>query len=280
MFKLFSQYDCLLKLNGQEITLEENENLTIEQPCSVLVYPVGKAKAFSFAIDLNKLSDSAFYKFKKIEDQTYIFLIEFFRRQSQDVYNYSLSGKPCQVFVGTDKICFLSETQKIDLAIPFQFEKYTCKKIQSLILVMLETSQEKHLVVFNPKNNKIKLFNGQIELEEQGFSISKQYFDCQYKIDNSGLKNTGYKNSKKIPSSLLPYQFMEAVKNQVFSLAHHLLSANLQETISIASLKQYLPDVQYFKFIDQNHCFAICSSKCHSISFSLTDESIEEVEID
>ena len=128
MFTLFSQYDCLVIFNGKEVTLEENESLIIEQPCKVLVYPIGKAKAFSFSIDLAKLSDSVFYKFKKVEKRFYVFLLEFSRKHSQDVYNFSTSGFSCQVFIAKDSLCFLSQSQKINLELPFQIEKYSCKK--------------------------------------------------------------------------------------------------------------------------------------------------------
>ena len=279
MFTLFSQYDCLVIFNGKEVTLEENESLIIEQPCKVLVYPIGKTKAFSFSIDLAKLSDSVFYKFKKVEKRFYVFLQEFSRRHSQDVYNFSISGFSCQVFIAKDSLCFLSQSQKINLELPFQIEKYSCKKMQNLIVVRLEDAKQDHLVVFNPKTNKIIFFEGHIELDEQGFWVKKEYFDSQFKIDNSGLKNVGYESKNKIPLSLLPYQFMEAVKNHTFSLAHNLLSQKLQNDISISLLKQYLPDVQYFKFVSQNQCFAISSSRCLWISFSLNDNCIDDIDI-
>ena len=280
MFKLFSQYSCLLKFKEQEFLLEENENVTIKEPCKVFVYPVGKAKAFSFALDLDSLSSSPFYKFKACKNQTYIFLTEFCHKQVQDVYTYTCAAKPCQVFVGAEKIGFLSEKQKIELALPFHFEKYRCTKIHNLILVLLEREKEDCLVVFNPESNKIKLFDGQIKLLSDGFVLSNQYFDCQYKITKQGLKNTEWNAIKKIPPPFLPYQFMQAVKNQAFPFACSLLSEKMQEKISAAALKEYLPDVQYFKFIDQNHCFIAGKTACKEVFFTLEEDFITDVEID
>ena len=275
MFKLYSEYDCLLKFNGKEVFLDKNENLMIAEPVKIDVYPVGKKGAIAFALNLNSLEKGPFYKTTNFEDDCYIFLVESLPMHSFDIFSFpKLSTK---VEFGKDHIAFKSDKAKKVLEFPFS--SYTCKSIKNLVVCTFEGEQNL-IVIFNPQNAQIKVFSGDLKENDNSFIVKNEYFDSEFVFAENGLKLSSWTQNKTVPEKLLPFEFMVALKNQNYSFAHSLLAENVQNSISIKALKEFLPNVTYFKFIKEKTCFALSQNMPKTITFSTESGKIVDLESD
>lgn len=75
----------------------------------------------------------------------------------------------------------------------------------------------------------------------------------------------------------LSYNFMQSMLNKNFEYAYNLLDQNLKEKINKEQLKEFLPDLRFFKFIEKNKCFAVCKTQEFIIDFSITENKISDL---
>ena len=277
MFKIYSQYDCLLKYNDKEVMLSQNENLDFEEAVKINVYPINNK--VSFVLDLENLISCQFYKVKQENDITYIVFIESFFVHKEDIYSFKNFSYPFEVIVSNKDICFASSSIKKTISLPPYYD-YKVSKIKNLCVCHFHSDEFSYLIIYNPKNNKVKVFNDIKDFSDDKFIIKEDYFDLEYKIDNDGLKNSSYIINKPIPSELTAYQFMQAIKLQGYDLAFSLLSDSMQQKITIKELREFLPDIKFFKFIKHDKCLALSSSDTIILSFTLNNNKIEDISSD
>ncbi len=277
MFKIYSQFDCLLNYNGKEVFLSENENLDIETPLKINVYPLNNK--LSFVLDLENLTDNQFYKTKKDNDTTYIVLVQSFFVHKEDIHSFKNSPYPFEVSVSKSEISFTSSFAKKTMALP-PYTSYKVSKIKNLCVCIFDNNNYSFIVVYNPKNDKIKTFNDVDTFSDDKFIIKEDYFDLEYKIDNDGLKNSSFTLNKPIPEELIAYQFMLSVKLQGYDFAFSLLSKNMQEKISTKDLREFLSDIKFFKFIKKDKCLALSASDTIILSFNINNNKIEDISSD
>ena len=278
MFKIFSQYECLVKYEENEILLTQNDNLEFSSVQKLNIYPTSPQK-ISFVLDLKNLTSSQFYKVKKIDDCIYVFIVESTSIKSHDKFNFG-NPYPCEIEVSKTEISFNTKDIRKTISLNFNFVNYSIKKIKNLYYVFFENSETSTIIIFNPKNYIIKTFSGNIENNADGFAIHEDFFDLIYSFEQEGLKLNSFVAKKKIPSSLVSFQFMKSIKLQAYSFAYSLLTETLRNEISITQLKEFIPDVSYFKFVEQNKCFAFSSKKELLLSFETNENGISEINND
>lgn len=279
MFKLYSSYDCLLKFNDKQEFLDNNTNLSFDNPCKISVYPVGKNDLYSFVLDLGNLKDDKFYKIQKYENNVYIFLVDNIISKTQNIYNFNIKKTLCQVFVSTTSIIFQTEKVRKKIYLPFTYKDYICQQQKNLITCQFNEGSNSLLTIFNPITNQTKSYYGHIENKSNSFILKNNIFDIEYIFTEDGLKiNSFIENSELRHNSLaLPYNFMVAILEKNFEYAYSLLDEKLQDKISKNQLKDFLPELKYFKFIEKNKCFAICEAQKIFVNFSVAENKILDI---
>lgn len=281
MFKIYSSYDCVLKFDDKEEFLDQNTNLTIEEKSKINVYPVGKHSVYSFSLNLDKLEKSKFYKFKNYNDNVYIFFIENLITQTQNLYSYNINNQNCVVKVAKETLTFKTEKIEKEVFLPFNYQEYSCVQKDNLIVCDFNNEETSLIVIFNPKTNKIKAFNGMIQEDDDGFTIKENLFDTKYIFSKEGLKIQSFiENTNFLNKEIIPYNFMNSILSRNFEYAHSLLKDDLKEKITTNNLKEFFPDVKYFKFIEKNMCFAVCEARDIFVKFSINDNKISEIDCD
>lgn len=275
MFKIYSEFDCLLKYDNKELFLDKNEHLSTQEPVKIEVYPIGNKRAVSFILNLNLLEKSPYYKFTKFEKDTLIFFVESLPIHTYDVFSFPKLST--EVIIGKDYISL--KTDKIKKVLQFPFSTYTCKNIKNLVVCTFENKPDL-ILIFNPKSSQIKVFSGYLQEDNTSFLVKSEFFDSEFVFTENGLKLNSFVQNKTIPEKLLPFEFMVALKNQNYSFAYSLLAKNVQNSISIKKLKEFLPNVSCFKFIKENQCFALSQDVLKLITFSVENNKIIDLESD
>ncbi len=275
MYKIFSEYDCLLKFDNKEIFLDKNEHAISNNACKIDVYPIGKSSAYPFVIDLAKLEKSRFYRYVTYHSNCYIFFVESLPISSSNIHIFPSLNT--EVEIGKNIATFKTNSTKKSIEFPFSL--YSCKNIKNLIVCSFE-GQQNLLAIFNPQSNKIKVFTGNFLLDENFLTIQTEFFDSKFLFSDDGLKFDSYVSHKKIPQKLLPYQFMLSIKNENYQFAHSLLDRKCQNEISIANLKNFLPDLEFFKFVEENSCIAISQGTSKILTFTIVNDKILDIESD
>ena len=106
-------------------------------------------------------------------------------------------------------------------------------------------------------------------------------FDTKYIFSKEGLKIQSFiENTNFLNKEIIPYNFMNSILSRNFEYAHSLLKDDLKEKITTNNLKEFFPDVKYFKFIEKNMCFAVCETHDIFVKFSINDDKISEIDYD
>lgn len=282
---IYTSFDCLIKVDEEEIFLDQNQHLELNSFSSFHVFPVGKNKKFSFNVNLND-QENSFYRIIKQENKTLVFLLDGTYVENSNIYNIYTNGQNTTIEVASQSISFYSEKKKKTLFFPSDITNANCGKLATLIFVKFKSNDKYHLALYNNNTNMSKVFTGEeIELADNSFSIISNE-DCVGKtklsffVDKEGLK---HKDSSILtfaspPEELLPLYFLNAVKVKDYALAHTLLSPDLQCSLSQNGLKDFFGHISFIKPMDTTTIFAISNNKSLIYSFSTRNGKVCEID--
>lgn len=286
---IYTSFDCLIKGEGVEEFLSENENLYFHSPPpNLVVYPAKRFRRPSFQIDLKKI-DSRFYKIIEKDNRLLVFLIDGIFALNYLVEKITCEGKLCQVEVGKNDVSFLCENNKKVLNIASEILSSSCGQFFHIAYAKLVSADCEYLIAYNTRTSQAKIIKGQsIDINDEGFTVKYSSFGykevCEtFLATKDGLKikeRTFSAHSATFSPRILCWRFMDAIKKADFSSAYSMLSPALKEKISVSSIKEFFGNVSFFSPINETSFFALSHGKSQIYSFSLTDNLIDEISND
>ncbi len=282
---IYTPYECLIKNDNSQQTLDINQHITLENYSSIYVYPIGKTKRYSFVIDVND-KNNQFYSIVEKNDKYLIFLIDGLYSQNVDIYSFQFNNEKSFTEVSSQSIKFKTKSHIKKIYLPFSFKKIKCGNFYFINYVLLENNNFNILIAYNTKSNVAKQFHGEkIEVYDKGFKVinSQNFYDSiekEYYVDSEGLKlkNKAFVLSdQNYPCELLPYQFMYALKNDDDNIIKNLLSESITSKLSLEDIKNYFGSIDYFYMIDYKTCFALSNKGKIIYEFCVENSKIVEI---
>ena len=282
---VYTPYACLLKCANQELELDENEHAIIEDSIDKIdVYPVGKTKKYSFLIDL-KEKNNKFYSIIEKDDKILIFLLDGLLSENVDIYHLSCSNKKCDIELAQNSVTFISDNHKKQIFLNELPLVFKCGNFLHICYALLTYYEYQILIAYNIKTSVAKHFRGdKISLTDSGFIVQSRQNGCyekieqEYYVDQNGLKNKSKSSVlSTLPKELVPYQFMQSVKDGDTKHVKEFLSDNLKEQVSVGKIQNYFGKISYFYMIDNKTCFALSNGENVLYEFSVINGKIDEI---
>lgn len=283
---IYTSFECLIKTEDFEETLEQNQHLSFDaQPHSLVVYPIGKTSRPSFEINFENFT-SQFYRIVQKEDKLLVFLLDGIYVKNYKLYTLSCEGEKCEIEIGTSEASFACGKNKKILNLPIQIISTECGHFRHIAYIKAISNEGEHLLAYNTKNSNTKMFKGEsIEISQEGFSVEKSAsgYDKikeEYVVTKEGLKikERLFSPLNHNPSNeMICYHFMNRILNGDFDNALALLSPSLQSSLSANSLREFFGKVSYIFPLSAESCFAISNSKNKIYKFSLSNNKITEI---
>lgn len=289
VFKIKSDYDCLVKVNENKTTLSSDETLEVEDNCKVLVYPIGSKNTLPFSFETDKLTECKFYNFTSLDNDTALICFHGGTLcENYDIVNVSVAGSNLTFEIGENKIVAYYKNWKKIISLDERYNNYITKSKDNIAYIKLTNNNTQTMYAFNVKTGTVKVFSGNnIELASDGFNIEKRGADNtsikeQYKITTEGLKleNSNHE-SLTIYSSInetIPFQFLNAMKSGNIDLAYSLCSQSLQNEIDKDSLKDYIGTPSSFYYISPFKYAVQSSNKLTTFKFEVENQKITDVD--
>ena len=273
---IYSGYDCLIKGEGWQENLDQNQHITFEsQPQKLWVYPLSRGR-IAFEIDLEN-TQNAFYRVVKKEDKTLVFLIDGVSAQNVKVFEVTAGENKCKIEVERERVVFSSSTNKKIISLGGQISGGSCGAFYHIAYAKVACKSGEYLLAYNTKTGMAKAFCGErIALTDEGFIvyITPQNYEegvQEYIVTKAGLKlkKQNFTSPRTPPEHSLPFQFMSAVKLGDWQSAISMLSPALKENLGEGAMKKYFGEVSYIYPLDKVSIFAISNGENVVYTFSI-----------
>ena len=125
---IYTSFPCVIKVDGQQEELNQNENLLIEEFDKILVYPLEKGR-ISFEIDFAK-QDNNFYRVIERGNKRLVFLLDGLYAENAEIGEFEYKGLKSKVEIYPQKVVFFNQNSKkiIHLSANYSSFKYGNKK--------------------------------------------------------------------------------------------------------------------------------------------------------
>lgn len=289
VFKIKSDYECLVKINENETTLSSDETLEVEDFCKVLVYPIDSKNTLPFSFETDKLAECKFYNFTNLDNNTALICFHSGTLcENYDIVKVSVAGSTLTFEVGENKIVAYYKDWKKIISLDERYNNYITKSKDNIAYIKLTSHNTQTMYAFNVKTGNVKVFSGNnIELVSDGFNIEKRGADNasikeQYKITTEGLKleNSNHE-TQAIYSSIdetIAYQFLNAMKSGNIDLAYSLCSQALQNEIDKDSLKAYIGTPSNFYYVSPFKYAVQSANKLTTFKFEVQNQKIVDID--
>lgn len=284
---IYTSFPCIIKLNNEQESLSQNENLVIEQDFDkILVYPAQKGK-ISFEVSLNE-HETSFYRIIERDNKRLIFLLDGLYAENAEICEFEYKGIKSRIEVYPHKTIFSGRDSKKIIHLNQQYRSFKYGNIKFIDFCLLTNfNDEKTLIVYNAKKNTAKVFNGSdIKEEENGFSISTSAFGYssitqELYVDEDGLKvrkkNFIQSATNLAPEETLAYQFLNSIKYGDYEKCLTMLDSELFDRLNCESLKAYFGNISYFYMISPYSAYAISDNKNIIFEFQIKNNKINEI---
>lgn len=269
--KIYSPFDCLIYGREGGTFLSANEHLILDREESLFVYPTNRGEGYSFVLDSAK--DSPFYKSITYKEERLIFLLGGLLSNAYLITPLSFKGKTCHIKRGRERIVVEYDGWEREFILPHEYANISHKMKGDILQVLCEGSPS-ILIALNLKSKKVKYFEGDITLNENGFTLNTPSSQSEYLIDGDGLSRT---KVKLAPATTISVHFFSCLKEGDYSLAYSLLSSNLQEGLSQKSFKEFFGRITYFYPLSENEVFALSDGSCRVYCLTIEGEKISEI---
>jgi hypothetical protein len=280
---IYTSFPCLIRYEDSEVSLDENEHLTIDEPAKKIeVYPSSKGQ-ISFVIDFNKI-DSPFYRIITKNDKILVFLLNGLYAENVNCYNFSEKSK---IEVFSDKIIFKSDNNKKIVHLNENILDIKCGQFFHIsYCAFSRQNDKKSLIAYNNRTGQAKIFDGNnIEITNNGFILTSspqgyQNITQEYYVDKDGLKlkTSNFVSCQSfVPNEIIAYNFMTAIKCEDYEGAKKFLSEALLSSLNSTALKNYFGKITYFYMISPLSCFALSDGNNKIYTFSQSQNKITEI---
>lgn len=283
---IYTSFDCLLKTNASQETLETNQHITFDEiPTSLSVYPLGKNGRIAFNIDFEK-PNSNFYRIIEKDDKTILFLIDGVFAENVRVYDIDCVNKKCLIEVGKNKVSFQCGINKKNIRLPYENLNSKCGHFFHIAYLYTKNENNETLIAYNTNNNNAKVFKGdKIELMDDGFSVLSSFdgyssIKSLYIVTKEGLKlkQNDFKTlNTPFPQETIFYRFLSAIKLGDIETAREFLSLELKESLTNEEIKRYFGNISYIFPIDMHSCFSISNGKSVIYHCTLQNGQISDI---
>ena len=194
----------------------------------------------------------------------------------------------------TSTISIFSGNKNLFSTTTNQLENLEAEMFENLIICYGKTEEENYLLVFNTKTNEAILNNTYNKIEQHKHIIKTLKFEnltlktakvCELNLETLELNtyNVFLEDFKPINEpKLIPFSFLEAVKQKDFNLAKTFLHETLND-VSNEKLNQYFKNINQIYYnsylCDESYCnYTIMCDKPRNFNFYLTNNKITEIE--
>ena len=282
---IYTSFPCLLKTESWQETLEENENLTLDNCELITVYPIGKTTRPSFVLDIDK-NQSPFYRIVKKEEKILVFLLDGIFAQNIKICSIDCNSQKCQIEIAKNEVSFICSGNKKVLTLPEPILSYDYGNFRHIAYSKLTTDSQQYLIAYNTQTFQSKIFKGdEIEIQDNGFTVLSSPHGYQSTREEYTITQEGLKIADKTFSTLslpnfektLCFRFMNSIKLGDYNTAISMLAPDLASTLSAKTLHQYFGNISYIFPLDESTCFAISNNKNTIFSFNISNNKITEI---
>lgn len=273
VYKLKTPYECLVKINNEEVELSPNETLEIEG--KIYIYPIDNSDIVPFVIDTQSAKPCSHYDC--IEERGIILLRESSICENYTISKLNISNEPCTFEIGGNKVTIIYKNFKKVIHLSERYNTYKTGHFNHIAYLHLK-GQNHTLYAFNTKSGKMKKFSGkEIEITDKGF-IVKNETENEYKVTAEGLSGTQtFTSTRPTCNETTPYHFLSALKYGDLEFAYSLLSPALQAKLPKTSLKDYFGIVSSFYSLSPFE-YAVKSETLSLYTFEVKDKQITEID--
>lgn len=284
---IYTPYDCMVKYGDEQAELSQNEHLYIDYVRGdIAVYPVGKTDRYAFQINISN-NRSTFYRIVEKEDKTLVFLLDGLLCENCDVHKFQYRGKDFSVDTCKNAVFFSSDASKCQVCLGNTPQNFTCGHFLHIAYAQFSQNEQDVILLYNINNGKMrKCVGDKITLDENGFTVKQNFhggFEAvqqKFIVDNDGLKclhQSVEAAETPMNEDLTAFQFMSAIKDRNFSLAHSMLCSSLQDKISIKTLSSYFGEISYLYMLDDCTCFALSDGQNVVYDFIVQNGKINDI---
>ena len=290
-YDLISTYPCIVKLENEEIFLDENESLEFENEKNIFVFPINSKKIKPFKINLEK--SEKYYKILQKNNNKY--LIYLFLPNNYLFFNIeelTINKEICKIKISNNKLKFEISSSEIEIEID-EFDSYKIYKIQNFASIKLKYENKEFLYCYDTNKNKLYMFSGtSILVEDNNITIEEKlnnFFSKKkittYSISGSEIKkeNQSFEKKENLNQNhnekLIPFTFLELIKDKDFSSAKELLCVDLQENLNEKHLEKYFGKIKNFVPISENEYLVSNNQTTDIFIFNVKNNKIVDIEI-
>ena len=292
MYKVRSDYTCLVKHLEGECILDQNSCLSFEKPETLLIYPLcERNKAFlPFVLNLNENSSSSFFQHYSLKEYGLFFLTYTNYVENEIVEKIDTLSNSCKLVLSEEYISFETEGIRKTISVKNKFNNYSIKTIKDLVLVSLQSDVDE-LWIFDTKNTNLRHFEGKkIELLENQIVITREINDIakhivfeSFEIENDQIVQKSFssklvsqeQNLVKNPK-IIPIAFLESIKYRDFDLAKKYLSETLKQSSNDA-LSNFFGDISKIIPLENSVVGIISNGMFKSFLFNIENGLITEI---
>lgn len=284
-YKLKSKYFCLIKSADFETMLEPSQTLEVETNENLMVYPIGKGRAYlPFTVDTKNLKNSTNYSYASLGEEVLICFSDAAKCSSYTIERKNIGGSEFVYEIGQESFSAAYKNWKKTFALSDYFDSYKTGSKNDIAYIFFSNARKKSLYAFNIKNGNARHFEGDdITITPEGFSTTLTYGNTknskEYKIDAQGLKTSKVSGDYKISNpQTVAYHFLDALKNNDYDSAYDLCNPKLQNQISKSNLKNFFGALADFFSLDAYKYAVLSGNELKIYLFDIVNEKIDEIE--
>ena len=293
IYKVRSEYECLVKNEETEALLDQNSSLTFEKPEKLLIYPLSQSdkNRFPFVLDLGSLNDSPFFKSFSLNEYELIYITNLSYVKNEIIEKVENRNINTKINLSQETLCFESESEKKLIPLNHPFDSYSITTNGDFIFVLLKGKLE-NLWIFNAKTKLLKHLEGRkIEIIDNRIIISKELNDIArhtlyetYEIKDDEIK----KHSQDLKAvdrdfsliknnSIVPIAFLQAIKLGDFTLALQYLDQQTFNNVSPQHFQAFFKDFSTIIPLENHEIGLLNNDKLKIFRFEVLDGKIKEI---
>lgn len=288
---LRSEYDCLVKSQGEESLLDSNCQIIFDSPQQLLIYPLTQSKfSYPFVLDLSKSEDGKNFRVLQYGEKRLFFLHSPYYIKNEIIEEVSCCGKRCEVGLSQEEISFKGSNSRKTLPVLSEFKTYSVQ-VKSPFIILILSGKDDEIVVYNAKNDSISTIKGKkIEVIDNKIFVTKSAHDISahqiyetYEIKDKIEKiNTKFKlelQSKPLKGNIVALAFVQCLKVEDYDLALSYLSEELRQSTTIDHLKKYFGEIITYNHLEDSVIAITNKNQTRIFSFEVKNDKICEIEI-
>jgi hypothetical protein len=260
-----SPFEFAIKIDDKTFFLSKTEYVEIcdfdKKKLTIFAYPTGEicdSLPYAVSLDFDKKISQKSVNFYEFSNRFEIELLPYFLPKITPICNkiLMLSKEKYDITCYGDRIKITTKNQEYLYFV--QGLSPTFGKFGEKIFVQVFDKNKKHLVCFDTKScTFFEICGEQIEILQNEIKCLKYFPNCinrkilsTYSFDFENTKTEFFEDKfpkKNIPTSLVPFEFFDAVKMKDYAFLKNITSKSLYEKLSKETLEQFFDNLQNVK---------------------------------